>query len=97
MLRQTVKSLLPTGSFKSSVTKGYEASFSKLFNPKSKVMARTSSLPLDDVPAAGVDAAAVDSKSSTAAVRTPSTLAKILLLFHDPSHWSAVLHYIYWW
>ncbi|KAG2564619.1 uncharacterized protein LOC120682167 isoform X4 [Panicum virgatum] len=45
MLRQTVRSLLPVGSFKSSV-KGYEASFSKLFN--SKVMARTSSLPLDD-------------------------------------------------
>jgi len=38
MLRQTVKSLLPLGSFKSSV---------KFFN--SKVMARTSSLPLDDV------------------------------------------------
>ncbi|CAL5034115.1 unnamed protein product [Urochloa decumbens] len=52
MLRQTVKSLLPVGSFKSSV-KGYEASFSKFFNSK-KVMARTSSLPLDD--SAGVDA-----------------------------------------
>lgn len=67
MLRQTVKSLLPMGSFKSSVTKSYEASFSKLFNSKSKVMARTSSLPLDDV--AGVDALshsqhAVDNKSS---------------------------------
>ncbi|CAD6264387.1 unnamed protein product [Miscanthus lutarioriparius] len=51
MLRQTVKSLLPAGSFKSSaVVRGYEASFSKLFSSatKTKVMARTSSLPLDD-------------------------------------------------
>lgn len=50
MLRQTVKSLLPAGSFKSSAVRGYEASFSKLFSSatKTKVMARTSSLPLDD-------------------------------------------------
>jgi len=44
MLRQTVKSLLPAGSFKSSAV-------SKLFSSgatKTKVMARTSSLPLDD-------------------------------------------------
>nr|CAB3480653.1 unnamed protein product [Digitaria exilis] len=69
MLRQTVKSLLPVGSFKSSV-KGYEASLSKFFSSKpSKTMARTSSLPLDDV-AAGVDALssrqAVADKSSAA-------------------------------
>ena len=46
-----MKSLLPAGSFKSSaVVRGYEASFSKLFSSatKTKVMARTSSLPLDD-------------------------------------------------
>lgn len=48
MLRQTVKSLLPAGSFKSSAVRGYEASFSKLFSSATKVMARTSSLPLDD-------------------------------------------------
>lgn len=50
MLRQTVKNLLPAGSFKSSAVRGYEASsFSKLFisGTKTKVMARTSSLPLD--------------------------------------------------
>ncbi|XP_062185851.1 uncharacterized protein LOC133889344 [Phragmites australis] len=60
MLRRTVKSLLPVGSFKSSV-KGYEASFSKFFNSR---ISRTSSLPLDDV--SGVDALShqVD-KSST--------------------------------
>ncbi|CAD6261478.1 unnamed protein product [Miscanthus lutarioriparius] len=40
MLRQTVKSLLPAGSFKSSAV-------SKLFSA-TKVMARTSSLPLED-------------------------------------------------
>ncbi|KAK3145373.1 hypothetical protein QOZ80_4AG0328220 [Eleusine coracana subsp. coracana] len=50
ILRQTVKSLLPVGSFKSSV-KGYETSFSKFFNAR---IVRTSSLPLDDV--SGVDA-----------------------------------------
>ncbi|XP_062225067.1 uncharacterized protein LOC133923813 isoform X2 [Phragmites australis] len=62
MLRKTVKSLLPVGSFKSSV-KGYEASFSKLFNSR---MARTSSLPLDHV--SGVDAPLsheVDKSSTT--------------------------------
>ncbi|GJN38308.1 hypothetical protein PR202_gb27337 [Eleusine coracana subsp. coracana] len=50
ILRQTVKSLLPVGSFKSSV-KGYETSLSKFFNAR---IVRTSSLPLDDV--SGVDA-----------------------------------------
>lgn len=48
MLRQTVKSLLPLGSFKSSAVKSYEASISKLFGASAtKVMARTPSLPLD--------------------------------------------------
>ncbi|OEL36955.1 hypothetical protein BAE44_0002028 [Dichanthelium oligosanthes] len=72
MLRQTVRSLLPLGSFKSSV-KGYEASLSKFFN--SKVMARTSSLPLDDV-AAGVDALshqqAVDKSSTGSTTAKPA-------------------------
>ncbi|PUZ46039.1 hypothetical protein GQ55_7G014600 [Panicum hallii var. hallii] len=68
MLRQTVKSLLPVGSFKSSV-KGYEASFSKFFN--SKVMARTSSLPLDDV--AGHQAV-VDKSSASSTTATEPVL-----------------------
>ncbi|TVU06843.1 hypothetical protein EJB05_46879 [Eragrostis curvula] len=63
ILRQTVKSLLPVGSFKSSV-KGYETSFSKFFNAR---MVRTSSLPLDDV--SGVDALPHEvEKSSTTSV-----------------------------
>ncbi|CAL5029066.1 unnamed protein product [Urochloa decumbens] len=72
MLRQTVKSLLPLGSFKSSV-KGYEASFSNFFNSK-KVMARTSSLPLDD--SAGVDALPqqASDKSSASSTSTDPVL-----------------------
>ncbi|RLM73465.1 uncharacterized protein C2845_PM15G00110 [Panicum miliaceum] len=69
MLRQTVKSLLPVGSFKSSV-KGYEASFSKFFN--SKVMARTASLPLDDV--AGHHQAVVDKSSASSTTATEPAL-----------------------
>ncbi|CAN6234171.1 unnamed protein product [Urochloa humidicola] len=56
MLRQTVKSLLPLGSFKSSVK-------AKLFS--SKVMARTSSLPLDDADALSHQAVDKSSASST--------------------------------
>ncbi|KAL6885547.1 hypothetical protein ACP4OV_010326 [Aristida adscensionis] len=61
MLRQTVKSLLPLGSFKSSV-KGCEASLSKLFNAR---ISRTSSLPLRDV-----DALAREVDKSSAASTT---------------------------
>ncbi|CAN6242370.1 unnamed protein product [Urochloa humidicola] len=64
MLRQTVKSLLPLGSFKSSVVKA-----NKLFS--SKVMARTSSLPLDDVDA--LSHQPVD-KSSASSTSTEPTL-----------------------
>ncbi|CAN6247896.1 unnamed protein product [Urochloa humidicola] len=64
MLRQTVKSLLPLGSFKSSVVKA------KLFS--SKVMARTSSLPLDD--SAGVEALSQQAKSSASSTSTEPTL-----------------------
>ncbi|KAL6650203.1 hypothetical protein ACP70R_009128 [Stipagrostis hirtigluma subsp. patula] len=61
MLRQTVKSLLPVGSFKSSV-KGYEASITKFFNSR---MVRTSSLPLDDVSGVDVLSHEVDKSSAS--------------------------------